>query len=171
MAPSLTLSALLCNQIRPGLRKIRFKSRRKPSPSPCQTQTQTTPFPVVPAGLGKSIFDHFLVLFVPCASCIIFTAKDRSTRLATRRGYLFYPPFKPRCASPDGRSWQVCVPIERTSPPIRDCAPHTPTPTSHEPPVSTGASSSLSLATKKMVKIEGRRLSQGISTANHRFGL
>jgi hypothetical protein len=56
------------------------------------------------------------------------------------------------------------VPAEHTPPPIRDGAPHIPKPKliSHEPPVSTGASSSLSLSltTKTVVKIEGKRPSQ-----------
>jgi hypothetical protein len=63
------------------------------------------------------------------------------------------------------------VPTEFTSPPIRDGVPHTPKPISHGPPLPTRASSSFFANDKKMVKIEGRRLSQGISTTNHRFGL
>jgi hypothetical protein len=41
------------------------------------------------------------------------------------------------------------VPIEYTSPPIRDGATHIPKLISHEPPLPTGTSSSLSLTTKK----------------------
>ena len=42
--------------------------------------------------MGKSIFDRFLVLFVHWASYTVFAAKDRSTRLAIRRNYLFFRP-------------------------------------------------------------------------------
>ena len=66
MAPSWALSTLLCNQIRPGLRKIRFKSRRRPSPH------QTKPLPIGPARLGKFIFDRFLVIFVHWASGFLY---------------------------------------------------------------------------------------------------
>jgi hypothetical protein len=37
----------------------------------------------------KYFFGRFLVLFVHWASYVIFAAKDRPTRLAIRRNYLF----------------------------------------------------------------------------------
>ena len=60
---------MFCARSRPGLRKIRFKSRRRPPPH------QTTPPPIGPAGLEKSILTMFscsapmyprMLLLSPC---------------------------------------------------------------------------------------------------------
>jgi hypothetical protein len=77
-----------------------------------------------------------------------------------------------RHAGKNYQAWYLTgVSTEHTSPPIRDGVPHTPKLIPHDPPLPTGTSSSFSLTTKKNGENRGRRLSQSISTTNHRFGL